>query len=96
MGNEKSLAHTRWNCKYHIVFAPKYRRQVFYREKRRATGSILRKLCEWKSVQILKLNTVQIISITTFTFIADMAEKVAEDDAEVSSITKPGAEIHES
>ncbi|WP_343105079.1 transposase, partial [Escherichia coli] len=48
MGNEKSLAHTRWNCKYHIVFAPKYRRQVFYREKRRATGSILRKLCEWK------------------------------------------------
>ncbi|EPW6346184.1 transposase, partial [Escherichia coli] len=49
MGNEKSLAHTRWNCKYHIVFAPKYRRQVFYREKRRATGCILRKLCEWKS-----------------------------------------------
>ncbi|EBS4548397.1 hypothetical protein DQK32_25040, partial [Salmonella enterica subsp. enterica serovar Newport] len=29
MGDEKSLAHTRWNCKYHIVFAPKYRRQVF-------------------------------------------------------------------
>ncbi|HDL9609977.1 TPA: transposase, partial [Escherichia coli] len=54
MGNEKSLAHTRWNCKYHIVFAPKYRRKVFYREKRRATGSILRKLCEWKSVQILE------------------------------------------
>ncbi len=50
MGNEKSLAHTRWNCKYHIVFAPKYRRQVFYREKRRAIGSILRKLCEWKCV----------------------------------------------
>ncbi len=49
MGNEKSLAHTRWNCKYHIVFAPKYRRLVFYREKRRATGSILRKLCEWKA-----------------------------------------------
>nr|WP_274376861.1 transposase [Yersinia pestis] len=46
MRDEKSLAHTRWNCKYHIVFAPKYRRQVFYREKRRAIGSILRKLCE--------------------------------------------------
>ena len=54
MGNEKSSAHTRWNCKYHIVFAPKYRRQVFYREKRRAIGSILRKLCEWKSVRILE------------------------------------------
>ncbi|TRN44847.1 hypothetical protein DW282_22600 [Salmonella enterica subsp. enterica] len=41
MGDEKSLAHTRWNCKYHIVFAPKYRRQAFYGEKRRAVGSIL-------------------------------------------------------
>ena len=37
----KSLAHTRWNCKYHIVFAPKYRRQVFYGEKKRAIGEIL-------------------------------------------------------
>ncbi|MBT8643196.1 transposase, partial [Yersinia pestis] len=36
------------------VFAPKYRRQVFYREKRRAIGSILRKLCEWKNVNILE------------------------------------------
>lgn len=36
MGDAKSLAHTKWNCKYHIVFAPKYRRQVFYREKKRA------------------------------------------------------------
>ncbi|XAT43944.1 transposase [Yersinia pestis] len=63
MRDEKSLAHTRWNCKYHIVFAPKYRRQVFYREKRRAIGSILRKLCEWKNVNILKQNAVWITSI---------------------------------
>ena len=34
MGDAKSLAHTCWNCKYHIVFAPKYRRQVFYGEKK--------------------------------------------------------------
>ncbi|KSB42506.1 transposase, partial [Salmonella enterica subsp. enterica serovar Paratyphi A str. SA19950809] len=54
MGDEKSLAHTRWNCKYHIVFATKYRRQAFYGEKRRAVGSILRKLCEWKNVRILE------------------------------------------
>ena len=54
MGDEKSLDHTRWNCKYHIVFAPKYRRQVFYGEKRRAVGEILRKLCEWKDVNILE------------------------------------------
>ncbi|WP_219564125.1 IS200/IS605 family transposase, partial [Salmonella enterica] len=41
MGDEKSLAHTRWNCKYHIVFAPKYRRQAFYGEKRREKGAIV-------------------------------------------------------
>ena len=46
MGDVKSLAHTRWNCKYHIVFAPKYRCHVFYGEKKRAIGEILRKLCE--------------------------------------------------
>ena len=38
-----SLAHTKWNCKYHIVFAPKYRRQVFYEEKRVEIREILRK-----------------------------------------------------
>ncbi len=54
MGDAKSLAHTKWNCKYHIVFAPKYRRQVFYGEKKRAIGEILRKLCEWKGVTILE------------------------------------------
>ncbi len=45
-----SLSHTKWNCKYHIVFAPKYRRMVFYKEKRIAIGKILRQLCEWKGV----------------------------------------------
>ena len=54
MGDAKSLAHTKWNCKYHIVFAPKYRRQVFYGEKKRAIGEILRKLCEWKGVKLLE------------------------------------------
>ena len=42
-----SLAHSKWNCKYHIVFAPKYRRKVFYGEKKVAIGKILRQLCEW-------------------------------------------------
>ena len=50
--DNKSLAHTRWNCKYHIVFAPKYRRKVFFGEKREAIGKILRQLCEWKGVEI--------------------------------------------
>ena len=50
----KSLAHTKWNCKYHEVFAPKYRRRVFYGKKRRAIGEILRKLCEWKGITIVE------------------------------------------
>ena len=49
-----SLSHTKWNCKYHIVFAPKYRRLVFYKEKREAIGKILRQLCEWKGVNIIE------------------------------------------
>ena len=50
-----SLSHTKWNCKYHIVFAPKYRRKVFYKEKCTAIGrKILRQLCEWKSVKIIE------------------------------------------
>ena len=55
MSNDlNKLSHTTWNCKYHIVFAPKYRRQVFYREKRIEIGKILRKLCEWKGVEIVE------------------------------------------
>ena len=49
-----SLAHTKWNCKYHIVFAPKYRRKVFYLEKREAIREILCKLCQWKGVEIIE------------------------------------------
>ena len=49
-----SLAHTTWNCKYHIVFAPKYRRKVFFGQKRLEIGAILRSLCEWKEVNIIE------------------------------------------
>lgn len=52
--NNNSLAHTMWNCKYHVVFAPKYRRKVFYEGKRLEIGAILRKLCEWKGVTIIE------------------------------------------
>ena len=48
------LAHTKWNCKYHIVFAPKYRRKVFFGEKREAIREILRTLCQWKGVEIVE------------------------------------------
>ena len=54
MNDVNSLTHTRWNCKYHIVFAPKYRRKVFYGEKRREIGAILRTLCNWKNIRIIE------------------------------------------
>ena len=47
-----SLAHTQWNCKYHIVFAPKYRRQIIYGKTKADIGMMLRKLCEYKGVEI--------------------------------------------
>ena len=52
--DNKSLARTTWNCKYHIVFAPKYRRQVIYGQIRTDIGSIIRKLCEYKGVEIIE------------------------------------------
>ena len=52
--NVNSLAHTMYNCKYHIVFAPKYRRMAFYGSKRLEIGKILRKLCDWKGVNIIE------------------------------------------
>ena len=54
MHDNNSLAHTSWNCKYHIVFAPKYRRKVFYGQYRVEVGKILRELCEWKGVHIIE------------------------------------------
>ena len=49
-----SLAHTKWNCKYHIVFAPKYSRQVIYGKIKVDIGKMLRKLCEYKQIEILE------------------------------------------
>ena len=49
-----SLAHTQWNCKYHIVFAPKYRRQVIYGKIKVDIGKMLRKFCEYKGIEIIE------------------------------------------
>ena len=49
-----SLAHTQWNCKYHIVFAPKYRRQVIYGKIKVDIGKMIRKLCEYKGIEIIE------------------------------------------
>ena len=54
MNDVKSLSHSKWRCKYHIVFAPKYRRQIIYRKLRSDIGKILRELCIRKHVEILE------------------------------------------
>ena len=49
-----SLAHTKWECKYHIVFAPKFRRQIIYGKIKMDIGQMLRKLCEYKGIEIIE------------------------------------------
>ena len=55
--DNSSLAHSKWNCKYHIVFAPKYRRQIIYGKIKADIGAILRKLCDQKGVEIIEANS---------------------------------------
>ena len=54
MNDINSLSHSKWNCKYHIVFAPKYRRMVIYGQIKADIGKILRMLCEQKKVNIIE------------------------------------------
>lgn len=49
-----SLEHSKWRCQYHIVFAPKYRRQIIYREIKADIGYILRELCKRKGIEIIE------------------------------------------
>ena len=52
--DNKILSHSVWNCKYHIVFAPKYRRKIFYESHRKEIMSIIKELCQWKGVEIIE------------------------------------------
>lgn len=52
--DKQSLAHTKWECKYHLVFAPKYRRQIIYGQLKQDIGKILRELCERKGIEIIE------------------------------------------
>ena len=54
MENSESLSHVRWECKYHIVFIPKYQKKVIYGRIRSASGQILRDLCGQKNVELLE------------------------------------------
>ena len=56
MKDNNSLAHTTWNCKYHIVFASKYRRQAIYGKYKASIGQIIRELCQRKGVEIIEAN----------------------------------------
>lgn len=51
---DKSLSHTKWNCKYHIIWIPKFRRKIIYDKYRREIGQIIRQLCEYKGIQIIE------------------------------------------
>ena len=58
MGNDiESLSHTKWRCQYHIVFAPKYRRQIIYGKYKAEIGKILRTICIRSVVEIVEANT---------------------------------------
>lgn len=52
--DNQSIAHTRWNCTYHIVIIPKYRRKIMYGEVRKDIGEILRKLCEMSEAELIE------------------------------------------
>ena len=56
--DDNSLSHTRWNCKYHIVFIPKYRRKEIYGKIRSDIGVIIRQLCEYKGVEIIEAHAM--------------------------------------
>ena len=55
---ENALAHTKWMCKYHIVFTPKYRRKMIYNQYREDVGEIIKQLCSYKGVEILGGNVM--------------------------------------
>ena len=58
MDDDLSLSHTRWNCKYHIVFIPKYRRKEIYGKLRSDIGQIIRQLCTYKGVDIIEAHAM--------------------------------------
>jgi len=54
MHNWESLSHVRWDCKYHVVFIPKYRKKVMYGKLRKQVGEILRNLCRQRGVELIE------------------------------------------
>ena len=84
MGKFESLSHVRWECKYHVVFIPKYRRKVIYGKLRAAIGRILRDLCEQKGVEVLEGHAM-----------SDHCSPVFEDSAEIRGVVYHGVRERE-
>ena len=62
--DESSLSHTRWKCQYHIILVPKFRRKVVYGKIRKDIGEILRRLCDYKHVEIIEAHAMpELLSI---------------------------------
>ena len=66
MTDNNSLSHTKWNCKYHIIFSPKYRRKEIYGKLKTDIGKILRQLCIQKHVEIIEAEACPNISVSQF------------------------------
>ena len=58
MDNYGSLCHTKWECKYHIIWVPKYRRKVLYSRVRKRVGEITRELCRQRGIELLEGNAM--------------------------------------
>ena len=65
--DNNSLSHTKWTCKYHIVFAPKFRRKIIYKQIRADIGHILSELCKRKGVEIIAAECMPAVSYTHLT-----------------------------
>ena len=95
-----SLAHTKWNCKYHIVFAPKYRRKVAYGKMKQDIANILSMLCKRKSVEIVEAEIcpdhvhmlVTWLLVCFFLFQLDHSAKISSRMAVASSM-QPGQDL---
>ena len=64
--DDKSLAHSKYNCTYHLVWIPKYRRKALFGECRKEMGEIIGRVCKLEGVEILKAATMRIIYTCTY------------------------------
>ena len=90
MKDNSSLAHTTYNCKYHVVFAPKYRRKAIYGKLRVDIGKILRMLCERKGIRIIDFKDLQIkvnLSGSLKSYYEQVEEKVNKIDSDLKAIS---------